>query len=484
MSSIRRRLTGTLCLAAALLLPAGGLAVYFTVRQVLLAQFDATLEAKAQALITAAEVDDDEFEIDLDVQRFAGFGSSADGDFFEVRLPGGEVLARSPSLQRRRLDLPVALAPGASWRGAVRIADGQPGRALGQHFALSEENERFSDLQLIVASDSTALEWTLRTLALVLLATGAAGLLITIFLFRLALRRGLRPLDALAAEVQNLRLDQPGLRLDTAPLPEELHGIGEKLNDLLERVETSLARERRFSSHAAHELRTPLAELKIMTELIGRWPDEATPARSTEMLGVIGDFEVLLEKLSLLSRSEAGAHPVQREAVDLRPSIENAVERQHRSSANRGIRIHTQIDPGHFQTDPVLWQTVLANLIGNAADHAPANSIVQLEASPRSLTVSNPAPDLAPSDLDFLFDRFWRKNTARAGEHHSGLGLSIVRACVALLGGACRAKLSPAGYLRIEVMWDEARSSPTTADKRSISTGPSHESGKFQNNPG
>lgn len=459
MSSIRRQLTLTLCLAAALLLPAGGLAVYFVVKQILFSQFDATLAAKAQALIAAAEVDDDELEIDLDVQQFAGFGSFLDGDFFEVRRFDGQAVARSPSLSSPGRGLASVPIVRGEWRGAIVLPEGSPGRALARHFVPSDdEDRRFGDLQLVVASDSTALARTLRTLALVLLATGAVGLLATIFFLRITLRRGLRPLDTLAAEVQSLRIDESGLSLQTALLPDELRVVGEKLNDLLARVESSLARERRFSSHAAHELRTPLAELKIMAELIGRWPDEATAERSAEMLGVIRDLEELLKKLSLLSRADAGAHPVQREAVDLRTSIESAVERERAAGADRGIAIRTAIEAGNFQTDPILWRTILGNLIGNAAGHAPSNSTVQVEASPRSLIVSNAAPDLAPPDLDLLFDRFWRKNTARAGRNHSGLGLAIVQASVELLGGTCRANLSE-GKLRIEVAWDESQSS-------------------------
>jgi two-component system sensor histidine kinase QseC len=117
VNSIRRQLTVTLCLAAALLLPLGGLCVYLLVKQVLLSQFDATLAAKAQALIAAAEVDDKEFEFDLDVQRFAGFGSFYDGDFFEVRRSDGEVVARSPSLAGPRR---------VAWRDRVAGRVGRP----------------------------------------------------------------------------------------------------------------------------------------------------------------------------------------------------------------------------------------------------------------------------------------------------------------------------------------------------------------------
>jgi hypothetical protein len=98
MISIRRRMTLLVCGGIALLLLGGGFALYWTIRAVLTAQFDATLAAKAQALIVAVDSDDEELEIDLNVQEFAGFGSRADGDFFEVLGPDGRTLEKSPFL--------------------------------------------------------------------------------------------------------------------------------------------------------------------------------------------------------------------------------------------------------------------------------------------------------------------------------------------------------------------------------------------------
>lgn len=453
MNSIRCQLTTRLCLLAALLLPCGVLSVYLVAKQLLVSQFDAVLAAKAQALASVAEIDDDEFEIDLDVQEFAGFGTALAGDFFEVRHADGRVIARSPSLQNQPYSFSMVPAQG-EWRGAVLLPEGNPGRALA--FPFVPGNDRlggFTDLQMVVASDSAALLQTLRTLLVVLLVTGGAGLVAAIIFIGVGLDRGLRPLDALAANVHDLKVDEPGLRLKTERLPKELRGIGEKLNLLLERVEASIGRERRFSSHAAHELRTPLAELKIMAEMVGKWPDEATPERSQEMLEVIGELEELLDKLSLLARVDAGSCPVQVETVDLSASIQRAIERGSAASASRGLQIRTRIEPGPFRTDPVLWQTILGNLLGNAAAHAPANSTVHVQASPRSLTVTNAAPDLKPADLDCIFERFWRKNTARDGRSHSGLGLAIVQSSAQLLAGTCRATLVN-GDLQMRIDWN------------------------------
>ena len=87
---------------------------------------------------------------------------------------------------------------------------------------------------------------------------------------------------------------------------------------------------------------------------------------------------------------------------------------------------------------------ILANLIGNAVDHAPPGSTLMVELTPTAFTVCNPAPELSQEDLPRLFDRFWRKESSRNGYGHSGLGLALVCSLASLLG------LRPAAGLRAD----------------------------------
>lgn len=457
MSSIRSQLTATLCLAAAILLPVGGLTVYWTAANLLTQQFDTTLVAKAQALITAAEIDDEEFEIDFDVQAFAGFGQQSSEDYYQVRFSSGESLQRSPSLMQNNLPpSPQELLDSGPHFATITLPDGQPGRALWQTFEPADDDKKsYGKLNLTVASESQSLNHTLGTLGMVLLGTGGMGLVATLFLLRLTLQLGLRPLDALAARVQDLRPDKPDQRLETDRLPGELQTVADKINDLLSRVQASLTRERRFSSHAAHEMRTPLAELKAMTELMVKWPEESTSERLQETLTVINEMEALLGKLSLLSRADAGDQSVIHEPVDLQQTIDAAIERFLPAAQARSIQIEPTVHPGGkaFKTDPVLFQTVLNNLLGNAVSHAPIGAKIRVEAAPGYLSVTNLAPELSQEDVGFLFNRFWRKNTSRQNGEHSGLGLSIVTACSGLMGAHCEASLSPTKALKLEVKW-------------------------------
>ncbi|HSI62690.1 MAG TPA: ATP-binding protein, partial [Candidatus Saccharimonadia bacterium] len=417
---------------------------------------DDTLTARAQAIIVATEVNGRRLDLDDDLVAFAGFGEGNPRDFFALYQADGARVLRSSSLPLGSLDfikqeiLQAAQQPDLLF---ATLRDGRAVRVRVQAFIPSgSEGGSFHDLRLVTGTETRGLQETLRTLATVLTGTGFLFFLATIVALREALRRGLRPLDHLAGQIRAI---QPGnhdsLHLPHA-LPDELVPVVEKLNELLKRVDDSLARERRFSSHAAHELRTPLAELRATAELAATWPEEATPERLRDMLQVIGNLDELVERLGQLARMDGGGQAAQLEPVDLQETIRIAVQRHQEAADARRVTLETHITPGAFRTDPTLWNSILNNLIGNAINHAPEGVAVRVTASPARLCVSNPAPDLHAGDVPHLFERFWRKHSASGAEHHSGLGLSIVAVCVETLGGRVRASFdSGTKVLSIEV---------------------------------
>lgn len=444
----------TVSVVAGVVTLAGGASLFFALRHALRSQFDDTLRTKAEALVTASVVEDGELEIDLDVQAFAGFGESSPGDYFEIYAADGTVLDRSPSLGTSNLP-DIAGSPGQT-EGVLNCAlpEGLDGRAYWRFFTPADDEEnRFANLKIVVASDRARLKRTLQPIATNIAMVGGGGVVVIVALLGLVVRRGLRPLDQLGTEVQRIDVERLSGRLSTDNLPVELRGMSGKLNELLERLEATFARERRFTSHAAHELRTPLAELKAMTELGATWPEEFTTEHVSEMLEVISELEALIEKLSILARAETGG-PGAPERIDLEETIHDHLARSRVETASRNLKMDCRIEPGEFQSDPVLWRAIVHNLIDNAVAYAPEGSTIGIEASPRSFTVSNEAPGLSQDDLDKLFERFWRKDGPRSGGKHSGLGLSIVRSSAEFLGGRCEAVLE-SGRLSVVVMWRE-----------------------------
>jgi signal transduction histidine kinase len=290
-------------------------------------------------------------------------------------------------------------------------------------------------------------------LAMVLGIAGISALLLMIPAIRLGLVRGLKPLDRLSSELVAIRPENLRQRLDPAAYPEELSMVAERLNDWIARIETSFERERRFGANAAHELRTPLAEIRMMAELGANWPEEATSERCREILSVTGEMETLLERLSLMSRTESGRHELVSQPLDPGKAFEQVLARLADKAKARGIHIEMEAVADDVMTDPVLWTAILQNLVGNAVAHAPASSAVTVEANSRVISVSNPAPGLSDVDLERLFEPFWRGDPARTGDGHSGLGLSIVKTCAELLGGSCFRELRD-DVLTVGVRWD------------------------------
>ncbi|WAC19739.1 ATP-binding protein [Luteolibacter sp. SL250] len=448
MTSIRRRLSLPLGIAIALLFLFAGAGVTISMRHALHSRLDDSLDARARTLAAAAEIDDDEFEFDSSVKDLVDFRKGR--DYYAVRrLSGGTPVETSDAAA----EIGTLPSPGEDAPLSVdSTLDGKPARFHLLRFTPKDDDERrFRDLYLVIGTPTADLDAQLGLLRAIMLGAGALAILATVVIVGYAVRGGLKPLAALTDELATLQPDQLGRRLETSRLPTELKPVGHSLNEWLQRLEASFERERRFSSHAAHELRTPLAELRAMAELGAMFPDEATPERFHEVLAVSDELSSLLERLSLLSRTEAGRQPVSNEPVDLRAAVDLAVERVSRQAEERGIRFTAAVDGAPFTSDPVLWATILQNLIGNAAAHSPVGSGVEITAGPGNVTVSNPAPDLTQADVDLLFERFWRKDAAHSGTEHSGLGLSIVQATAKALGGECSAELSAGGVLTISV---------------------------------
>lgn len=445
-----------LCLVIGALFVITGSSVFFAMEKILHARFDETLTAKARALIIASEVDDGDLEIDLTIQDFAGFGKNGD-DYFEVRRSDGGLMLRSPSLIHEgqafdRFDRISAPRNDQPIISKGQLSDGRAARFYVQQvYPKDDAKKRFQDTYLIVASPTHALQRELAILGTVLAVAGGAAILLMIPLIRFGLGRGLRPLADLSLELGSIRSRDLHRRLASAALPAELQPIALSLNEWLERLEGSFERERRFSSHAAHELRTPLAEIRSIAELGVRWREEATPESSAEIVAVTHEMEALLDKLSLLARADAGQQPVMLERLHLSDLVSSVLGRYEETANDRGLTVQCRTQEDEIITDPILWNAIGHNLVGNAVVHAPRDTEVRLQFSSRGIWVENFAPDLVASDLPHLFERFWRKDGARSGYGHSGLGLSIARASADLLGARCSAELGLDGQLMVEV---------------------------------
>ena len=434
MNSIRRQLTRNLLIATLVLLGGGLLAVYLLAREMVLEQFDAALRAKALAISTTTRAGPEGISVAFNDRFLRGFDDDKPRDFFQMWDESDRTIAQSESL-RKRDNLPRRtgkLEKPERW--SLTLPTGRPGRAIGFKFkpAADGAGQGAREVKLVVAADAENLEEALW--ALLGLSAGCAALLVgaTLWLIPRVLRRGLRPLEVLGEQAARIEAETLATRFQAEALPVELQPIAGRLNDLLARLERSFERERRFSADLAHELRTPIAELRSLAECALKWPETRDSSSDRDTLAIAQQMEQLVTHLLALARSEQGELTVQTVTVALDEMVRDVWRGFAARAEERGLKVGISLAPAAAAADAALLRAVLVNLCENAVDYTPAGGEVLIAVTTRHdrviVTVANETADLAPTDVDRLFDRFWRKEAARTGGRHFGLGLSLARA--------------------------------------------------------
>lgn len=454
MKTIRQQLTRKLLLAVGLLIGAGGVAVYLCARAALQAQFDAALRAKAEALATLTEQKASGVMIDFAEEQMRGFDAGG-SDFFELRRADGSTVERSPSLRDAHLPLRHG-TPEAPMFWNLKLPEGKPARAIEIKFRPQPDGlpkgVAPTDAILVIASVRRDLDRTLATLQLVLAGCGLALLAGTGLVVPRLLRRELTPLQRLAEHAARIDATSLSTRFPTADLPGELAPITTRLNELLARLEESFERERRFTSDVAHEFRTPIAELRSLAELVIKLPDTRAADTDHEVLAIALHLESVLIRLLALARGERNELPGKCERVTLAPLVEDVCRRLQRQAGARELAFHWRAPAdAEITSDPVLLRSILTNLVDNAVEYTPRGGAVDLEASVNhgrfKVCVVNTVENLEERDLPRLFDRFWRKDTARTNDGHMGLGLPLARTFARAIGCNLTATFASPGQL-------------------------------------
>jgi signal transduction histidine kinase len=453
--SIRARLTVALIGVVGCVLVALAIALYVAERDAAWQQHDAGLIERAMALAAIGEREDDGrndggYELDLPAMP---------GAFAEVWRPEGGVLARSPGLAG---DLPART-------GAfdLRLPDGRPGRAFGLRFSPRDELHRPpTQLMLVLAEGIEGVEAAGRVVRTRFLVLGLVALAVVGALTAWTLARALRPLRALAAALTRIDDRHLAIRLPVDGQPAELAAPVRTLNDLLERLAASFAREREFTANVSHELRTPLAGLRTLLEVSARAP---RPDDVTAALAIVIQLCQLVEDLLLLARVDAGQLEIVRGRVALRALVEDCWRPHAGTAAERGLALRNLVpDDAVAITDRDKLRVVIANLVSNAVEYTAAGGWIELSTGDGAvLDVIDSGPPIPADQLDRIYDRMWRGDTARsAAGVHCGIGLSLARSLAGCLGLSLTADVRPEGTVRFRLAPAAPARAAVSADAR------------------
>jgi signal transduction histidine kinase len=348
----------------------------------------------------------------------------------------------------------VAASPGADRRVSVVTAHELQAVRSGARPTVTSPTSnarlrivghRLGERTILVATDVSRVDDSLRILTRAALIGSPLAVLLMALATYAVVSLSLRPVAALRHGAADITA--AGLARQRLPVPgahDEIHRLAVTLNAMLDRIDSATSRQRTFVGDAAHELRSPLASLRVQLEVAQRLGPSADWAGVMEdVLVDVERLERLVDDLLTLARldeSAAGAL-AQREPVALDALVKEVV----RGYAHARVPVVADTQPTRTSGDPEALRRVAINLIDNAVRYASDEVQVSVAPAKRSgkptarLVVVDDGPGIPEEERERVFDRFYRVQESRSrASGGTGLGLPIVRDIVRNHGGRVR----------------------------------------------
>lgn len=460
LNSLRSRLLLGTTAAVTVVLALAGWTLYALVERSLVGEVDRALTARARLLASTVE-QEGEFLVlefaELDMQEFA---TPEGGSFLQLSLESGQPLYRSPSLGEDSLEHRAPTEePGADW---IRLPGGARGRVFSLGFLPKLDPEgppaELRPLVLLLARDAGALLRDLATLGGLLILVGLATVAFSGGVLVWVIRRSLRPLGTISAQIATIGEDGLSTRLEVARVPAELLPVVQRVNGLLQRLEAAFARERAFSNEVAHELRTPLAGLRTTLEVTAsrRRSEEEYAEALRAAAAIVEQLQSMGERLLQLARLDAGVTDVDPERFELADLALEAWEPFGAQAASRGLAVTWSLEDGlEVAANRELLGLILRNLFENAVTYADSGGQLRISArvdgaDGATLRVANSGSWLGPQEAAAATQRFWRGDAARTqAGRHCGLGLALVERASEALGMGLELRSEPQGEFSV-----------------------------------
>ena len=359
--------------------------------------------------------------------------AESEGTFAEILDANGRVLASSPGAQRRPL-LSASEVARAS-RGPLALQRSDQSRLLARP-VLDAAQER---VVAVVGVSLGQREHALNTLGDLLFIGGPLALVLACGAGYALAAGALAPVESMRRRAAEISGGDPDAQLPVPDADDEVHRLGETLNEMLSRLASAVTRERSLVAHASHELRTPLSILKLELELAlaaGRSREELEAALGSAAEEV-DRLTRLAEDLLVIARADQGRLPLRKERIDaqdLMRTIAARFDRLGRAEGRAVVVAGTQAV--EVDVDAARIEQALANLVDNALRYGAGS--VELRAAKSNGTVElhvfDQGAGFPPAFMPEALERFSRHDGSRS-RAGTGLGLSIVRAIAQAHGG-------------------------------------------------
>ena len=440
-SSVRGRTTLLVTLLFAVALVVSGLALLGVVRRTMIDNIDTSLALRAADLgaLTASGVAPRDITI------------PDDGTSFAQIILNGDVIASSSNVRGQP---PVDTLTDSS-QITVRQTSGEEETF---RILVTEQNSPAGPVTIAVGTTLADMERTTRVTAWTLTFSGAILAALAGAATWAVVRRSLRPVDAMRAEVAEISVGGLDRRVSQPATDDEIRLLADTMNDMLGRLESGTRAQQEFVSAASHELRTPIAVIRHVLE-VARTSDHPNWLHVADsVLEEDARMERLVDDLLLIARTGSRAASTDHwRAIDLDDIV---FEEARRVPSSKHLDL-ANVSAGQVHGDPDLLRRIVRNLLDNALRHAASTVAVELDSADGRVVVAvdDDGPGIAPDDRERIFERFVRLDESRTrSDGGFGLGLAIVAGLVASLGGDVWVETSPGlGGARFVVSLPDAR---------------------------
>ena len=276
----------------------------------------------------------------------------------------------------------------------------------------------------------------LRNLRMVLLIAFPIVLFLIYFISDLIAHKSIYPVFRLTNTAQRITSTNLNERIELPKKKDELYTLTKTINNLIDRLQGAVIREKQFTSDASHELRTPLSILRGNFEVTLRRPRTADYYEEKIKTGLIeiNRMSELVEQLLLLARFESGKENIKKEKIFLRDLINEITSRLYPDAKTKSLSFDLFIpNKLSVETDRFMLGQIIENIITNAIKYSLDNGAIQIEAATDekddiTISIKDDGIGIANEELTNIFERFYRIDESRSpATKGNGLGLSIVK---------------------------------------------------------
>jgi heavy metal sensor kinase len=333
---------------------------------------------------------------------------------------------------------------GQDWRVSQRRVEKKATAEVGAPPRSEPDTVLYPALVLTVATSLEPVQAKLRGLGTVLAGLSAGAWLAAAALGRWTCRRALAPVSRMAVAARSISAANLDQRLPNSQTEDELGELGIAFNGLLDRLQDSFERQRRFTGDASHQLRTPLAAMLGQAEVALRHDRTTSEYRAAleRVQAQALELRQIVEMLLFLARADAESSPPPREPLSVRAWVEDYLARwsSHPRAADLKLDLHANDCLDVEANQPLLSQLV-DNLLENACKYSCPGTAVTLrvrrEGRDVVLSVEDSGPGISTEDLQHVFEPFYRSAASRRqGIGGVGLGLAVALRIAIVHGGS------------------------------------------------